>query len=254
MLLSACLASAVTNSHAGISAPLLTATRTQPETEGIFVGELESTGEIDTILLATGEFYAIYWDLNKPGSAASQGAFSIGSITSVNGHTISGTGDTYGIDGVAVQTFSLTGAYQAKQSLSGTIERKNNTPLQFNAQYKSAYDNPATYANATGNFSGVVMYGNVPNAVPAKQRSSISLSVDAAGRITGSNDSCSFSGTLTPRQRGNVYDVSLSFADTNDCLLRNQVATGISVTYDRISRMILKTPLNKAMFLMLTKD
>ncbi len=254
MLLSVCLANAATNSYADMSDPLLRATQTQPETEGIFVGQLESSGEIHTILLTTGEFYTIYWDLNQTGSAASRGAFSIGSITSANDHTIHGEGNTYGTDGVAVQTFSLAGTYQAKQSLSGTIARSNKTPLQFRAQYKSDYNNTAGYASATGNFDGVVLYGNVPTAIPAAQRSAIALSVDAAGRITGSNDACSFTGMLSPRQRGNVYDMNLSFADTSDCLLRNQVATGISVSYDGTSRIFLKTPSNQAMFLMLIKS
>ena len=59
----------------------------------------------------------------------------------------------------------------------------------------------------------------------------VSLAVQSSGAFTGSSGGCGFSGNLTPRATGkNVFNFTVSFG-ASPCVLANQSATGIGLSY-----------------------
>lgn len=114
--------------------------------------------------------------------------------------------------GVDVTTTFVTGS-----SFNGSITRDEGpvstllpSPAAFTSLYRTAYNNNLTLTHLAGTYQGSVTSG--------LGKRSASLAITGEGGVTGSdNYGCSLTGTATPRSRGNVFNLSLTWGTEGGC-------------------------------------
>lgn len=114
--------------------------------------------------------------------------------------------------GVDVNASFVTGS-----SLSGSITRDAGpvttslpSPADFSSLYRMAYNSNLTLQHLAGTYQGSLS--------TTLGKHSASLTIIEGGAITGSdNTGCTMTGTATPRDRGNVFDVTLTFGNEAGC-------------------------------------
>ncbi|MGF6370907.1 hypothetical protein OKW40_003657 [Paraburkholderia sp. RAU6.4a] len=150
-----------------------------------------------------------------------------GTVSSSSGN-LSGTGIDYNLEGQGANSVTVTGTYAAKQSMKATVAYPNGVESDFSGNYDSSYDAVPSQAAVTGTFSG--QSATNLNILGGVSRANVTLTVDAAGNITGISPYCSFTGTIKPHATGNVYDITLTFGTGLECAFPvNTSASGIGV-------------------------
>ncbi|UXU90310.1 hypothetical protein [Burkholderia sp. S-53] len=141
--------------------------------------------------------------LNLLGSFVMSEDFS--SLT-VNGATWSlGSGVNFGTGGLLTKIDSGSGAYSAKQTLSGTISR-GGTASTVTLTYNAANALSVTQDSVVGTWA-------TTNA---------SFAIASGGTVTGTLSGCNMTGTLmlaTPGTNQNMYDMSLAASASTGCRL-----------------------------------
>jgi hypothetical protein len=185
--------------------------------EGIWGGGTSTGLAVSTLVLENGQYFIV------PTSTSGVGLVE-GIMTASAGNFTDPAAVVYPSSDVPVAA-TTTGSFTAKKSLSGTVAASQSlsspfpqgtTGVTFNGDYNSLYDSPATIAEALGTWTGQT----------AGSSASVSLSVAADGTFTGTNGSCSFSGSVTPRSTGkHVLDGKVTF-NSNSCLLSAGTSMG----------------------------
>lgn len=143
---------------------------------------------------------------------------------------------------------SVSSTYVTGSTLSGSITRDPGapatalpSPASFSSLYRTAYNNNLTLAHLTGTYQGSLS--------TTLGKHSASLTVDAAGAVTGSdNTGCSITGTATARSRGNVFNISLTFGSEAGCAANAGVSQQgvLSLESGRAGIMAADTDMKKA--------
>lgn len=124
----------------------------------------------------------------------------------VNGATWSlGSGVNFGAGGLTTKIDSGSGAYSAKQTLSGTISR-GGTASTFTWTYNAANALSVTQDSVTG----------------AWATTNASFTIASGGTVTGTLSGCNMTGTLTlatPSSNQNMYDMTLAASASSGCRL-----------------------------------
>jgi hypothetical protein len=140
----------------------------------------------------------------------------------VSGDSFDGQGNFY------FAGFPMPMAINAQFTQGGSITGTTSSPEvpdseeEYALTYKQGFDQAPPAIQGAFTLHSAFSFGMQPG----------SFSIDAAGAISGANDGCSFSGNISPDASGkNFYRVSLTFADSPDCALPGQTASGIGL-YD----------------------
>jgi len=124
----------------------------------------------------------------------------------VNGATWSlGSGVNFGTAGLITKIDSGSGAYSAKQTLSGTISR-GGTASNFTWTYNAANALSVTQDSVVGTWA-------TTNA---------SFAIPSGGSLTGTLSGCNLTGTLllsTPGSNQNMYDMTVTASASTGCKL-----------------------------------
>jgi hypothetical protein len=187
--------------------------------EGLYVGT-ESTGRTGTgIILDDGTYYYIYSARNNSsliaGAVTGSGISSNGSFTSSNGKDIN-------LEGLGLQSGTLSATYTARKSFSGffTYPSLNNQSVAISGSYSADYEKVPTLAAVVGTYTGA-------SGSPVGTESA-TLTITSAGTISGRGSSgCTVTGAITPRSKGNIYTTSITFG-SSPCRLPNTTLTGAS--------------------------
>jgi hypothetical protein len=197
-----------------------TPTATQAiKTEGLWSG-LTGTGlVINTLILENNEFWSVF-GINQSGFLFVE-RFDQGKGT-FNGSSFSGTGlEYYPYHSSLSDTFSST-IYPEGSLIGSTTSSfgKNSFTMSPVDSSLYVYDKAASLTEVAGSWSGNFLDGSTD-----------SLTITTSGTVSGTNNGCSYNGTMTPRASGkNVFDVSVTF-QTGNCTLSSQTATGIGISY-----------------------
>ena len=125
-----------------------------------------------------------------------------GTGASNNGSFISTNAKDFGI-GVAALDATISGDSAARQFFNGTITHSGAGPVTFTSSYNTAYDTAPTVASLAGVYTGQA--GSSGGVQPA------TVTALADGTFTGVEQSgCRFTGKVTARVRGNVFDQSVT--------------------------------------------
>ena len=185
----------------GDSNPPPTAAPPSSSAEGLYSGSTNTNRTVVNAVLDDGTYYFFF---SVPANPAVLAGVVQGTGTSNNGSFTSGNARDFNLEAQGVLSATIAASYTARQALSGSITYPGASDTTFTSTYDPAYDTTPTLATLAGTYTGQA--GSVGHEQAA------TVTVDANGVFTGvEDDGCSFTGTATPRVRGNIFDQSVTF-------------------------------------------
>ncbi|HEU4684067.1 MAG TPA: hypothetical protein VFS39_06160 [Nitrospira sp.] len=198
------------------------ANMTQPATdstaEGLWTGTTNTGRTVTGAVLDDGTYYLFY---SLPGASLLQIAGVIqGTGTSNSGSFTSGNAKDVGIAISPAQNANVVANYAPRQSFTGAVNYQAGGTVAFTTSYNTAYDTTPSFAAVAGTYQGTA--GSTSGSQPA------TVNVFANGTFNAVEQSgCQFSGTATPRTRGNVFDITITFG-TSPCTFAGSTFHGIA--------------------------
>lgn len=182
--------------------------------DGFWSGTTSTDRAVFGVVLDDGTYYFIYTAVGAPtfldGFVQGTGTANNGTFTSTNARDFNFSGSK--VDG------TISGSYFTKQSLSGSIS--SGSTITFQTTYDSDYENVPTLAAIAGDYTGV--------SISSVADDNANIQINASGSFTGVGMSgCAFSGTVTPRVKGNLYNVVVTFGGA-PCLSPGLTLRGIA--------------------------
>jgi hypothetical protein len=204
--------------------------------EGLYAGTTSTNRTIVGLVLDDGTYYILYSDINNPALIA--GVFQ-GSGTALNGSFSSSNGKDFNLQGLGVLSANISASYTLKQSFNGSINYPSlNQTGSFTGSYDSKYELTPSLATIAGTYTGT-------SGTSSGVGDNVTLTISSSGTITGSGASgCTFSGTVAPRSKGNVYNASITFGGS-PCLFANTTVTG-GAYYDAVAKRLYAVGLKAA--------
>lgn len=184
--------------------------------DGLYAGTTNTGRTITGLVLDDGTYYVLYSVAGNPsliaGVVQGTGTGRNGSFTSSNGVDIN-------LQGSGVLPANVSAGYALKQFLNGSITYPTlSQTITFTGVYDNKYELAPSLAALAGTYTGTA-------ANPSGSESA-TLTVSTLGAVSGSGVSgCTFSGTVTPRAKGNAYNATLTFGGS-PCLFANTTVTG----------------------------
>jgi hypothetical protein len=182
--------------------------------EGLWTGMTGNGHTVKGAVLDDGTYWFLYSAVGNPALMA--GTLQ-GNGSSLNGTFASSSGLDFSNEFFEIFAVTVTAPYVMRQNLSGTLTYPGGGQLTFTSTFDPEYDVVPVIANVAGAYLGsafgfdhtitVDSSGAITvtaTEVPLPYRTG--SSVDVSGIELG----CDFTGTLSPRSDGNVYDISLS--------------------------------------------
>lgn len=190
--------------------------------EGLWIGSTD-TIPMRTIVgavLDDGTYYFFYSEQAAPNLI---GGLVQGNSTANNGSFTSNNALDFDFVGGVIQSGTIAANYTERGSLNGPALSAGTGA--FTTTFDPAYDTPPSPPSVTslaGIYTG--QSGNPDNGGVDPT----TLTVAADGGFSGIANGCSFSGTMTPRVRGNIFDFSVTFNGAIPCLHAGETLTGIA--------------------------
>ncbi|MEX5212754.1 MAG: DUF5050 domain-containing protein [Nitrospiraceae bacterium] len=227
-----CLAGCSSGGDQGTSAPPVSAVTA----EGLWTGTTTTARTVTGIILDNGSFWVLY---SAPNNSSIIAGGVQGTSSSSNGNFSSMDARDFNLEGGGINNATIAGNYVAKQSLSGTITYPSlNQAVAFSGVYDAAYDLTPSLATIAGSYSGTA-------AVVGSIGESATVAISQSGAVSGvGNSGCTFTGTVAPRAKGNVYDVTVTFGG-GVCSNGNSTVTGIGY-FDAGSNRLYSAAVNSA--------
>ena len=124
-----------------------------------------------------------------------------------------GDGRDFNFEGAGQNEIRVSASYEPFMTIDGTIFYPGGGGLTFSLDHSADYESAAALADIAGTYSG---QGRPANAVTGELEE-VTLRMTTSGTISGITQSteCSFAGTVTPRARGNVFDITVQFNGVN---------------------------------------
>jgi hypothetical protein len=212
--------------------------------EGTWRGNINSPTPnarlMEAFVLGDGDFWMVYANANDP--AQTDALLNAAGI--VHGTAVPNDDGTLSISNarhISIEdgkrnTVNITGSFVTGSTLGGTLTQtpalptsKLPSPADFSSLYRTAYNNNLTLAHLAGSYTGSL----TSNA----GKNSATLTIGGDGAIAGSdNNGCTFTGTASVRDRGNVFDVDLTMGAEAGCAALTNLAMGgvVSLETNRI--------------------
>ncbi|HVL57290.1 MAG TPA: hypothetical protein VM491_12350, partial [Burkholderiaceae bacterium] len=198
--------------------------------EGFWEGSTNTGRSLFSLVQDNGVYWMFYTGVNQPDSLS---GVIHGSMTSTGTTFSSNNARDFNLEGPSVLNATISGNYAFRSTFGGTVTYPIlNQSGTFTSTYDADYELTPNLSAVAGTFSGESAGAEGPATV----------AVTAAGAVSGSSGPCSYSGTMAPRPRGNVYNLSVTFAGAN-CVLAPQTFSGAAV-YNAQDRALLAVGLD----------
>lgn len=172
--------------------------------EGLWRGSSDTSRTVTTLILDN----SFYWMLYSPaGNSTGIAGVVVGNSLSSNGKLTSSNGKDFNFETGSLFPLTWVGSYTAQSRLQGSLTYTDipGGIVGLNATYDNAYNLTPSLADISGRYTGSstsLANGSVDTA----------FILYATGQISGSRtDGCTFTGSISPRVRGNAYSVSLDY-------------------------------------------
>lgn len=184
--------------------------------EGLWVGTTGDGRAVTGLVFEDGLYYILYSLAADDSTIA--GVVQGNSSTS-GANFSSGNARDFNLEGSGVLAATVAASVAAASTFAGTITYGPGLTNTFSATYDSDYELTPSLSAVAGSYSGEVAFslGNEPAAI----------TIASNGALSGTGESgCAVSGTVSPRARGNAYNVSITFGGA-PCYFANQTLAGI---------------------------
>jgi hypothetical protein len=169
------------------------------------------------VVLEDGRTYALY----STADGSDLGGVVVARGNASNGTYTSTVAKDFAV-GEDVRSGSLTASYVAGTSFNGTFSA-GGVSAPFTGTYNKAYELTPSLSTLAGVYDFALMASEGSTAGGA-------ITITAAGLLSSSEPGCSTTGTVAPRAKGNVFDVTWTSTGVN-CIFPGVALSGIGV-YD----------------------
>lgn len=204
-----------------------------PSAEGLWIGTTSTSRSVTGIVLDNGTYWILF---SVPNVSGLIDGIVQGTGTSLNGSFSSSDGIDFGLEGQGINNVTLSASYTAKQSFNGSVTYSNlNQAFTFTSSYDAQYDQTPSVSAIAGTYIGI--------ASVAGSDEFTTIVVSPPGVIVGISG-CKVLGTVVPRAKGNLYDLSVDFVG-GACSNGASAVTGI-VYFDASAKRLYLAALNNS--------
>lgn len=203
--------------------------------EGLWEGTTNNGRALSFLVLDDGTYWALY---TVQGNSSTVAGVVQGTSSSQNGTFTSSNSRDFNLEGLGINNATINATYVPMQSLNGVFRyTSSGEQVIFNSSYNSDYDLIPDLAILAGTYYGP--------ASTSGGYDTATLTISTAGAISGISDmACSFSGSVSPRSSGNIYNTTITFHG-GTCANGNSTVRGI-LYYDETSARLYSAALNNS--------
>ena len=209
------------------SLPQLTAT----SAEGRWTGTTSTGRAIAGLVLEDGSYWLFYSAKDDPtvlaGLVQGIGTSHSGSFGSSNTRDLN-------LEGAGIRAATIRGSYVPNKSFLGTIAYFNGEAESFTSTSNAVSELAPNLNLVAGTYAGL-----------RADHHTVIVTVDAAGTLSGhSTDGCTVAGTLSPRAKGSMFKISMTFG-SDTCRQGTETITGVAL-YEAATNRLYSAALNPA--------
>jgi hypothetical protein len=202
---------------------------TATSAEGRWTGTTPTGHTVAGLVLNDGSYWLFYTARDNPNVLA---GLIQGTSTSHSGAFGSSNTRDFNLEGAGIRAATMRGSYVPNKSFHGTIGYFNGDTESFTSTYAADSESAPNMTEVAGTYSGL-RTDNHP----------VTVTVDAVGTLSGHvSDGCTFTGTLSPHAKGNVFHTSVTFG-SEDCRQGTETVTGVA-WYDAATHRLYSAALN----------
>ncbi len=204
---------------------------TATSAEGLWTGATPTRRTVGGLVLDDGSYWVFYTAIDNPNVLA---GLVQGTGTSHSGSFGSSNTRDFNLEGAGIRAATMSGTYVQKNSFNGTIVYLNGDTGSFTSTYDENYEIAPNMNLAAGKYSGLRAHNQT-----------VSVTLGSAGIVSGSfTDGCTFAGSFSPRAKGNVFNVTVTFGG-GACSNGTDTVNGVAF-YDAATQRLYSAALNNA--------
>lgn len=213
-----------------------------PSAEGLWIGNTSTSRSVTSIVLDDGTYWVLY---SIPHVSALIAGVVQGTGTSLNGSFSSSDGVDFNLEGQGINNATVSASYLAKQNLNGSVTYLTlNQAFTFTSSYNSDYDQSPSVSAIAGTYIG-------PGSVKGGDELT-TITISSPGVVVGTGIEigtgavgCRLVGTVLPRAKGNLYDLSVDVSGVGACASGPGTVKGIGY-FDASAKRLYLAALNKS--------
>lgn len=206
----------------------------QPTTtsaEGRWTGVTPTGRAVAGLVLEDGSYWLFY--TARDHSTVLAGLIQ-GTGTSHSGSFGSSNTRDFNLEGGGIHTATMHGSYVPNKSFLGTIAYFTGDTESFTSMYDRDSESAPDLNLVAGTYAGI-----------RTDHHTVTVTVDSAGTLSGhSLEGCTVAGSLSPRAKGNVFNVTLTFGG-GACRQGAETVTGVAL-YEAATQRLYSAALNSA--------
>lgn len=204
---------------------------TATSAEGRWTGTTSTGRTVAGLVLEDGSYWLFYSARDQPNILA---GLVQGTGTSHSGSFGSSNTRDFNLEGAGIRAATMRGSYVPNKSFDGTISYLTGDIESFTSTYDADYELTPNLNLVAGTYSELGVYDHT-----------ITVNVDSAGTLSAHlTDGCTVAGTLSPRAKGTVFHISVTF-EGGACRQGSQTVTGVAL-YDAATQRLYIAALNSA--------
>ncbi|WP_139077375.1 hypothetical protein [Candidatus Nitrospira nitrificans] len=204
---------------------------TATSAEGRWTGTTSTGRAVAGLVLEDGSYWLFYKARGNPTVLA---GLVQGTGTSHSGSFGSSNTRDFNVEGAGIRTATMRGHYVLNKSFQGTIAYFNGDTESFTSTSDADSESAPNLTQVTGTYTGI-----------RTDNHQVTVTVDAAGMLSGhASDGCTVAGTLSPRTKGNVFHVTVTFGG-GICRTGTETVTGMAF-YEAATNRLYIAALNHA--------
>jgi hypothetical protein len=213
-----------------------------PSAEGLWIGSTSTSRTVTGIVLDNDTYWILY---SFPSVGSVIAGVVQGTGISLNGSFSSSDGVDFNPVEQGINNATLSASYMAKQSFNGSVTNPNlNQTFTFTSSYNTDYDQTPSVSAIAGTFVGPASVkggDELTTIIISSPGILVGTGIEIATRTVG----CRFVGTVVPRAKGNLYDLSVDISGVGACASGPGTVKGIGY-FDASAKRLYLAALNKS--------
>jgi hypothetical protein len=204
---------------------------TASSTEGRWTGTTSTGRVVAGLVLEDGSYWLFYSAIGHPhilaGLVQGTGTSHLGSFGSSNARD-------FNLEGAGIHAATMRGSYVPNKSFHATLAYFTGDTERFTSTYEADSRVATNLTLVAGTYAGL-----------RADHHTVTVTVDSTGTLSGhATDGCTVAGSLSPRAKGNVFHVTVTFGG-GACRHGTETLTGVAF-YDAATHRLYSAALNSA--------
>ncbi len=202
---------------------------TATSAEGRWTGTTPTGRTVAGLVLEDGSYWLFYSARGNPTVLA---GLVQGTGTSHSGSFGSSNTRDFNLEGAGIRAATMRGSYVPSKRFDGTIAYFSGDTESFTSTSDADAESVPNLTQVIGTYTGL-----------RSDNHTITVTVDSTGTLSGhASGGCTVVGTLSPRAKGNVFQISVTFG-SGACRQGSETITGVAF-YDAVTQRLYIAALN----------